>query len=194
MADARRLIEEPLATFIRADEALYSRLPVISTADKDRELVYRGAFSLVRQMMLPPAGKCSYNYYVFSREPTWGWGHEGQVFHESLSMLTYVYMDPQGAMDSQRIFIERQQQDGFIGNGPVWLLWNYFVFRGLIDYGYKDLASDVVSKVMEAVTYQLRKSHHFWESYSPDYSTLESPPSYIWDCIIAQMMIDLQEK
>ena len=28
----------------------------------------------------------------------------------------------------------------------------------------------------------------------PIYSTLESPPSYIWDCIIARMMIDLQEK
>ena len=28
----------------------------------------------------------------------------------------------------------------------------------------------------------------------PIYSTLESPPSYSWDCIIARMMIDLQEK
>jgi len=28
----------------------------------------------------------------------------------------------------------------------------------------------------------------------PIYTTLESPPSYIWDCIIARMMIDLQEK
>ncbi|MFB0517931.1 MAG: hypothetical protein ACETWC_01470 [Acidobacteriota bacterium] len=28
----------------------------------------------------------------------------------------------------------------------------------------------------------------------PIYTTLESPLSYIWDCIIARMMIDLQEK
>jgi hypothetical protein len=32
--------------------------------------------------------------YVFSREPTWGWGHDGQVFHESLSMLAYALFDP----------------------------------------------------------------------------------------------------
>ncbi|MDH5406071.1 MAG: hypothetical protein OEZ30_07595 [Candidatus Aminicenantes bacterium] len=28
----------------------------------------------------------------------------------------------------------------------------------------------------------------------PIYTTLESPPSYIWDCIISRMLIDLQEK
>ena len=32
------------------------------------------------------------------------------------------------------------------------------------------------------------------ETTDPIYTTLESPPSYIWDCIIARMMIDLQEK
>lgn len=32
------------------------------------------------------------------------------------------------------------------------------------------------------------------EATEPIYTTLESPPSYIWDCIIARMMIDLQEK
>ena len=32
------------------------------------------------------------------------------------------------------------------------------------------------------------------EATEPIYTTLESPPSYIWDCIIARMIIDLQEK
>ena len=47
---------------------------------------------------------------------------------------------------------------------------------------------------MEAVIYQLKKNHHFWESYSPDYTALESPPSYIWDCIVARMLLDLEGK
>ena len=53
-----------------------------------------GALGLARQCMLPAEGRARYNYYVFSREPTWGWGHDGQVFHESLSMLPYALFDP----------------------------------------------------------------------------------------------------
>jgi hypothetical protein len=64
--------------------------------------------------MLPPEGRTRFNYYVFSREPTWSWGHDGQVFHESLSMLAYAHLDPASAMDSQRVFIEAQEPDGYI--------------------------------------------------------------------------------
>jgi len=64
--------------------------------------------------MLPPEGATRHPYYVFSREPQWGWGHGGQVFHESLSMLAYALMDPAGAMASQRAFAERQHPDGYI--------------------------------------------------------------------------------
>jgi glycogen debranching enzyme len=70
--------------------------------------------------MMPPEGECHFNYYVFSREPKWGWGYGGQVFHESLAMMAYAYMDPVGAMNSQRVFMERQQPDGYINyrTGP----------------------------------------------------------------------------
>jgi hypothetical protein len=64
--------------------------------------------------MLPAEGRTKFNYYVFSREPTWSWGHDGQVFHESLSMLAYAHLDPASAMDSQRVFAEAQDPDGYI--------------------------------------------------------------------------------
>jgi len=79
-----------------------------------RRLIYWSALDLVRQCMLPGEGRVRYNYYVFSREPTWGWGHDGQVFHESLSMLAYALFDGRSAMDSQRIFMEAQDGDGYI--------------------------------------------------------------------------------
>jgi hypothetical protein len=414
-----------MSSFIKSNEDRYSIIPQIPFEDKEKELVYWGAFNLVRQMMMPPEGKASYNYYLFSREPTWNWGHEGQVFHESLSMLTYAYMDSQSAMDSQRIFMERQRNNGFIPyrigpyitktfpvdgedttsapffswtnweiyqlskdkkfledafksgdsfcrfllkyrdkdgdgllewgghavlecvrdsyaaiweemgndpaapkklealdlscmavmemkslakmaqelgmpnqadfwqkkanymaelinkymwdnwdgfyynldretnrftttdsidlkrmeiigflplwagiaskrqaaslinhltnpdkfwrrfgvptlaaddsyydpfvkrccmwNGPVWLLWNYMVMRGLLNYDRVDLAKELVDKVFNAVAFQLSNNHRFWESFSPDYTKLQSPKSYIWDCIIARMFIDLHE-
>lgn len=94
----------------------------LSSAFSSRDLnyLYWSCFSLLRQCMMPPEGKCSNNYYVYSREPKWGWGYGGQVFHESLSMLAYVYMDPEGAMNSQRVYFERQHPDGYINyrTGP----------------------------------------------------------------------------
>ncbi len=105
---------------IREDEKVYSRIRQLPFTDKDQELTYWSSFSLLRQCMMPPEGECGYNYYVFSREPKWGWGYGGQVFHESLAMITYARMDPGGAMNSQRVFMERQQPDGYINyrTGP----------------------------------------------------------------------------
>lgn len=109
-----------LEPFVQANEQIYSNIPQLTFTNPDYEMLYWNAFSLIRQCMLPPEGECSYNYYVFSREPTWGWGHGGQVFHESLSMLAYVFMDSLGAMNSQRVYMERQWNDGYINyrTGP----------------------------------------------------------------------------
>jgi hypothetical protein len=84
------------------------------TADSRSRVVYEHALNLARQSMLPAEGRTRFNYYVFSREPTWSWGHDGQVFHESLSMLAYAYFDVRSAMDSQRVYIEAQDSDGYI--------------------------------------------------------------------------------
>jgi len=75
-------------------------------------------------------------------------------------------------------------------NGPVWLLWDYMVFVGLRNYGYDKIASELADKMMLAVTTQLKKNHNFWESYSPDNDVLNSPSNYIWDSIMAKVLID----
>jgi hypothetical protein len=111
---AKKLITLDFTPFIRANEKLYSRIPAIEYKSTEEKLLYWSAFTLMRQVMLPPEGKAGYNYYVFSREPTWGWGHGGQVFHESLTMLAYALMDPTSAMNSQRVYRERQFENGYI--------------------------------------------------------------------------------
>lgn len=113
-ARARALMTEPLDRYVHANENLYKTVPPAPTTDPRKQLLYWGAFTLLRQVMLPPEGATRFPYYVFSREPQWGWGHGGQVFHESLSMLAYALMDPTGAMNSQRVFAERQHADGYI--------------------------------------------------------------------------------
>jgi hypothetical protein len=420
---ARALLTQPVAPLIAESEAQYRRAPRLKLPNRDWQMVYWGALTLVRQQMMPPAGMAKTNYYVFSREPTWRWGHEGQVFHESLSMLAYAWMNPASAEGSQRVFMQRQESSGYIGyrvgpfvtqtypvkgeqttsapffswtnweiyqishdrkflaesyrsgtafadyilktrdkdgdgfmvwggnamlecvrdsqdavwhlfgdtddspsrvkaldfttmmvmetrslaemaralgrpaearkwqqqsdrvaalvrtrmwdpetgffynlsrdtgtfstangislkrkevigflplwagiatkaqaarlvrhltdpnefwrrngvptlsaddpyyepqikvccqwNGAVWLLWNYLVFHGLLRYGYRAQAEELLRRVMAAVTFQLDRNHRFWESYSPDFTTLHSPRNYIWDSILARMMIDL---
>ena len=120
IAECRSLRLIDLQPFVEDAEQIYSSIPNLTFSNHDYEMLYWSAFSLMRQCMMPPEGECSYNYYVFSREPTWGWGHGGQVFHESLVMIAYAFMDGQSAMNSQRVYMERQWADGYINyrTGP----------------------------------------------------------------------------
>jgi hypothetical protein len=114
------LITLDMNRLIKEDEKVYSQIPDIDSLTRDQKMLYWSAFSLLRQCMMLKEGKCSYNYYIFSREPKWGWGYGGEVFHESLAMMAYAYMDPVSAMNSQRVYFERQQKDGYINyrTGP----------------------------------------------------------------------------
>ena len=49
----------------------------------------------------------------------------------------------------------------------------------------------VGQKMMDAVSMQLSINHRFWESYSPDYPVQESPSNYIWDAIMAKVLLDM---
>ncbi|MCK4406091.1 MAG: hypothetical protein KAV44_00305 [Bacteroidales bacterium] len=423
-----KLKNESLQKYVDKDVKLFKSAPHINFKTKDEKLVYIGALNLARGCMLPPSGKTKYNFYAFSRQPLWGWGHGHQVLHESLSMMAYVYLDPESAQNSQRIYIEQQGNDGLIAyrhgprgpqtyphkgkpttsapfyswinwevykvskdeiflkdaygsgkkyvnwliknrdvdqdgtfewgpygiienvrdwynavfqvsadryldvdkedisdelecldltlmvvkemrclakmaeelgkkkeakkwtknadkiselvnelmwdedsefyysinkkdhsfffmdrdlkrqeiigflalwaeaapkdraeklikiltdttkfwrkygvptlaaddewyspyvdycckwNGPVWLLWDYMVFDGLVNYGYYDLAKQLADKMMLAVSTQLSKNHNFWESFSPDNEVLNCPSNYIWDSIMAKLLIEV---
>jgi hypothetical protein len=110
----QKLMAENLEPYVSANEKLFGAIPLPKFSDPDVQMLYWTSFAMMRQVMLPPEGKSSFNYYVFSREPQWGWGHGGQVFHESLTMLAYALMDQTSAMNSQRVYRERQMADGYI--------------------------------------------------------------------------------
>ncbi|MEW6507747.1 MAG: trehalase family glycosidase [Bacteroidota bacterium] len=120
------LKKEPLQKFVDNNLQLFSRIPRIKFKTADEKLVYLSSFNLARGCFYPPTEKTNYNFYVFSRQPLWGWGHGHQVLHESLSMLAYVYLDPKSAQGSQYVYMEQQRDDGLIAyrHGP----------RGLQDY------------------------------------------------------------
>ena len=135
--EIEKLKTEPLQKYVDANVKLFSQIPHIKFNTHDEKLVYLGAFNLARGCFYPPTEKTNYNFYVFSRQPLWGWGHGHQVLHESLSMLAYVYLDPKSAEGSQRVYMEQQREDGLIAyrHGP----------RGLQDYPHfsKELNKDM---------------------------------------------------
>jgi glycogen debranching enzyme len=76
-------------------------------------------------------------------------------------------------------------------NGPVWVQWNYLIFRGMLDYGYYSEAQQLVKNIMGNMIYQLQTGHNFWEFYSPDDHQAGWNKTYIWAGIIAKMIIDV---
>lgn len=130
-AEAARVKPLFLKTFFEDNLMLFGRIPRISFKTDAEKLVYIGSFNLVRGSMYPATGKTKYNFYAFSRNPLWGWGHGHQVLHESLSMMSYAYLDPLSAEGSQRVYMEQQDSSGLIAyrHGP----------RGKQDYPHKNM-------------------------------------------------------
>ncbi len=120
----------PLREYFDENTSLFKSIPKLKFETESSKMIYLGSFNLVRGCMYPPTGKTSYNFYAFSRNPLWGWGHGHQVLHESLSMLSYAFLDTKSAQGSQRVYMEQQGADGFIAyrHGP----------RGMQDYPHKD--------------------------------------------------------
>ncbi|NMB81728.1 MAG: hypothetical protein GYA14_07905 [Ignavibacteria bacterium] len=135
--EIEKLKTESIQKYVDSNVKLFSKIPRIKFKTPDEKLVYLSSFNLARGSFYPPTEKTNYNFYVFSRQPLWGWGHGHQVLHESLSMLAYAYLDPQSAQGSQYVYIEQQRDDGLIAyrHGP----------RGLQDYPHfsKELNRDM---------------------------------------------------
>jgi len=109
-----------LQPFVDQNVQLFASVPRLEFNRPAEKTIYLGALNLVRGSMLPPTGETTHNFYVFSRNPLWGWGHGHQVLHESLSMIPYVYLDAESAQGSQRVYMEQQGEDGLIAyrHGP----------------------------------------------------------------------------
>jgi glycogen debranching enzyme len=76
-------------------------------------------------------------------------------------------------------------------NGPVWVQWDYLLFRGLLDHGYKKEAEELAMKVLDNMIWHLKQDHVFWEFYSPDDREAGWNKTYIWAGLAARFLIDL---
>ena len=66
------------------------------------------------------------------------------------------------------------------GSGGVWLQWNTMIAEGLVAYGFRAEAAELISRLMQAMIYSLKNEQAFREAYNPDELEGLGERDYIW--------------
>jgi glycogen debranching enzyme len=78
--------------------------------------------------------------------------------------------------------------------GPMWVNANAVAAYGLADYGYRDLALEIASRVTRALAADLRNSSKWHEAYATDGSgaALAAPGFLSWDTLTGELLSNLR--
>lgn len=66
------------------------------------------------------------------------------------------------------------------GSGGVWLMWNTMLGEGLVEYGYRAEAAELVRRLMTAMLHSLRTEKCFREAYNADKPEGLGDKDYLW--------------
>ncbi len=66
------------------------------------------------------------------------------------------------------------------GSGGVWMMWNTMLGEGLIDYGYRAEAAELIKRLMTAMLYTLKTEQTFREAYNSDKLEGLGDKAYLW--------------
>jgi hypothetical protein len=66
------------------------------------------------------------------------------------------------------------------GSGGVWMLWNTMLGEGLIDYGYRAEAAELITRLMRGIVHALRSEKAFREAYNSDQLEGLGDKDYLW--------------
>ncbi len=76
--------------------------------------------------------------------------------------------------------------------GPIWLVVNYVVFRGLLNYGYKREAEIICKKTLRLLGEDLKKSGELHEYYSPETGAPVMSAGFLnWNMLAINMVQEL---
>lgn len=72
--------------------------------------------------------------------------------------------------------------------GPIWIIVNYFVWKGLQSYGYKEQASFLADKTLRLLSSDLAHNGSLNEYYDPDTGAPLSHKGFMdWDLLVLEM-------
>lgn len=73
--------------------------------------------------------------------------------------------------------------------GPVWIIVNYFVWKGLKDYGFTEQAAELADKTLRLLAADLDKNGSLNEYYHPDTGAALSHRGFMdWNLLVLEML------
>lgn len=66
------------------------------------------------------------------------------------------------------------------GSGGVWLMWNTMLGEGLVEYGYRAEAAELITRLMTAMVHTLKADKAFREAYNADKLEGLGERDYLW--------------
>ena len=78
--------------------------------------------------------------------------------------------------------------------GAVWTVANYAVFRGMLQYGYRDTAGQIMQKTVDCLAADIRRQGSMSESYHPDTGEpILHHDFFSWNCLVASMIREMRD-
>lgn len=79
--------------------------------------------------------------------------------------------------------------------GPIWIIAQYAVFRGLMNYGYREEAKIICDRTLKLLGCDLRKSGELHEYYNPETGEPVINPGFVnWNVLALNMADELEGK
>lgn len=77
--------------------------------------------------------------------------------------------------------------------GPIWIVASYCVFKGLLNYGFKDEATDLAEKTLKLMAEDLKATGNLHEYYNPETCEPVMNSGFInWNILALNMFNELQ--
>jgi putative isomerase len=98
------------------------------------------------------------------------------------------------AMD-EKMFDLRETSNPSNWLGPIWLVAQYCVFRGLLRYGYREQAADLCARSLRLLGRDLEKTGTLHEYYNPFTGEPVMTPDFVnWNVLALNMADELRGK
>ena len=77
--------------------------------------------------------------------------------------------------------------------GPIWVVGNYCTFKGLLNYGYIELAADLAKKTIKLLSKDIKENSFISESYVPETGAPMMYGGFFdWNLLVFSMIMDLE--
>ena len=110
--------------------------------------------------------------------------------------LDEKFLSPNGlrsTAEDERVYFLGGTSNPSNSLGPVWLIYNYFVFEGLLKAGRKDLAEDLCGKIIHLYARDIEKNGKTDECYHPITGEPIMGHSFLsWNCLIIKMLKEIK--